>query len=64
MKMLWLGKKKFIFYRWKKKTGKKSNPRFFSPTLDIRQKTLDFALDLVNPRNIDEVVMYRVARER
>jgi len=27
------------------------------PTLDIRQKTLDFALDLVNPRNIDEVVM-------
>ena len=28
-----------------------------SPTLDIRQKTLDFAMDLVNPRNIDEVIL-------
>jgi len=26
------------------------------PTLDIRKKTLEFAMDLVNPRNIDEVV--------
>ncbi|CAM6095224.1 unnamed protein product [Calypogeia fissa] len=28
-----------------------------SPNLDIRRKTLDIALDLITPRNIDEVVM-------
>lgn len=28
-----------------------------SPTLDIRKKTLDFAMDLVTPRNIDEVIL-------
>lgn len=28
-----------------------------SPNLDIRKKTLDIALDLITPRNIDEVVM-------
>lgn len=28
-----------------------------SPNMDIRQKTLDIALDLVSPKNIDEVVL-------
>uniref|UniRef100_A0A0C9RK81 TSA: Wollemia nobilis Ref_Wollemi_Transcript_13888_3353 transcribed RNA sequence n=1 Tax=Wollemia nobilis TaxID=56998 RepID=A0A0C9RK81_9CONI len=28
-----------------------------SPNVDIRRKTLDIALDLITPRNIDEVVM-------
>lgn len=28
-----------------------------SPSLDIRKKTLDFAMNLVNQRNIDEVVL-------
>lgn len=28
-----------------------------SPNLDIRRKTLDIALDLITPRNIDEVVL-------
>jgi coatomer subunit beta len=28
-----------------------------SPNMDIRRKTLDIALDLLTPRNIDEVVM-------
>jgi coatomer subunit beta len=27
-----------------------------SPNMDIRKKTLDFAMDLVSPRNIDEVI--------
>jgi len=29
---------------------------FYSPNMDIRKKTLDFAMDLVSPRNIDEVI--------
>jgi len=28
-----------------------------SPNMDIRQKTLDIALDLVSPKNIDEVIL-------
>eukprot|EP01106_Pelomyxa_sp_JSP_P017162 TRINITY_DN67_c0_g1_i4.p1 TRINITY_DN67_c0_g1~~TRINITY_DN67_c0_g1_i4.p1 ORF type:complete len:684 (-),score=216.38 TRINITY_DN67_c0_g1_i4:210-2261(-) len=28
-----------------------------SPTMDIRRKTLDIALDLVSPKNIDEVIL-------
>jgi coatomer subunit beta len=28
-----------------------------SPNMDIRRKTLDIALDLITPRNIDEVVL-------
>ncbi len=28
-----------------------------SPSMDIRKKTLDFALDLVSPRNIDEIIL-------
>ena len=28
-----------------------------SPNLDIRRKTLDITLELITPRNIDEVVM-------
>jgi coatomer subunit beta len=28
-----------------------------SPNLDIRRKTLDIALELITPRNIDEVVL-------
>ena len=28
-----------------------------SPNMDIRRKTLDIALDLVSPKNIEEVVM-------
>jgi coatomer subunit beta len=28
-----------------------------SPNMDIRRKTLDIALDLVSPKNIEEVVL-------
>ncbi len=29
-----------------------------SPNMDIRKKTLDIALDLVSPQNIDEAILY------
>jgi len=35
--------------------GRAAGPGF--PNLDIRRKTLDIALDLITPRNIDEVVL-------
>lgn len=29
-----------------------------TPNMDIRKKTLDIALDLVSPQNIDEAILY------